>query len=71
MPDGYFEENPLSDLPLWSDEEAANILAEVCNQHGVPVDVLTDLVTQQRERQHQERALGIYSRFEEILGRFD
>lgn len=71
MPDGYFDEHPLSDLPLWSDETAAGILAEVCEKHGVPPDVLTDLVTLQRERQHQERAHGIYPRFEEILGRFD
>jgi hypothetical protein len=61
----------LSDLPLWSDEEANKILQEVCAENRVPIDVVTELVGLQRERQHQERAAGIYARFEEILGRFD
>ncbi len=61
----------LADLPLWSDEEASNILKEVCAEYKVPFDVVTELVALQRERQHQERAAGIYGRFEEILGRFD
>jgi len=47
------------------------ILEEVCEKHGIPVDVLTELVALQRERQHQERAAGIFLRFEEILGRVD
>lgn len=61
----------LADLPLWSDEEAYNILMAVCDENKVPIDVVTELVGLQRERQHQERAAGIYARFEEILGRFD
>lgn len=61
----------LSDLPLWSDEEAFSILAAVCKENNIPIDVITELVALQRERQHQERAAGIYARFEEILGRFD
>ncbi|WP_353806241.1 DNA modification system-associated small protein [Mesorhizobium sp.] len=43
----------------------------MCAQLNVPMDVLTELVTLQRERQHQERASGIYPRIEEILGRMD
>ena len=39
--------------------------------HNIPVDVVTELVALQRERQHQERAAGIFARFEEILGRID
>jgi hypothetical protein len=61
----------LADLPLWSDEEAYGILVNTCKENNVPIDVLTELVALQRERQHQERAAGIYARFEEILGRFD
>lgn len=61
----------LTDLPLWADDDAYNILMKVCLQHAVPIDVVTELVALQRERQHQERAHGIYARFEEILGRFD
>ena len=64
-------ENSLSDLPLWADKEARAILERLCEQYKVPVDVLTELVSLQRERQHQERASGIYPRIEEILGRMD
>jgi len=71
MPDEHFEEATLMDLPLWSDEAAKKVLEEVCARNNVPPDVLTDLVALQRERQHQERAHGIFLRFEEILGRMD
>lgn len=71
MADGYFDDGYLSDLPLWADANAQTALEKVCEKHGVPVDVLTELVMVQRERQHQERAHGIYQRFEEILGRIE
>ncbi|MGE0876481.1 MAG: DNA modification system-associated small protein [Burkholderiales bacterium] len=61
----------LGDLPLWSDDEARAVLVRVCKKHSVPVDVIDELVAEQRERQHQERAHGIYLRFEEILGRME
>jgi hypothetical protein len=61
----------VSDLPLWSENKAHLRLAEVCAKHDVPVEVLTELVALQRERQHQERAAGIYARIEEILGSMD
>lgn len=67
MPDNY-EETSVADLPLWADPEANEVLRKVCNKHKVPVDVITELVALQRERQHQERAAGINARFEEILG---
>lgn len=70
MADGY-DEGYLSDLPLWADTAAREVMEKVCEKHGVPVDVLTELVMVQRERQHQERAHGIYQRFEEILGRIE
>ncbi|MES0130183.1 DNA modification system-associated small protein [Mesorhizobium sp. M0029] len=71
MSDENMAENSLSDLPLWADEDALAILERICNQYKIPIDVLTELVTLQRERQHQERASGIYPRIEEILGRMD
>ena len=67
MPDNY-EETSVADLPLWADPEANEVLRQVCKKHKVPVDVITELVALQRERQHQERAAGINARFEEILG---
>ena len=71
MADGSDDERYLSDLPLWADESAHAAMEAICEKHGVPVDVLTELVRVQRERQHQERAHGIYQRFEEILGRVE
>ncbi|MEN9544380.1 MAG: hypothetical protein RLZZ598_1213 [Pseudomonadota bacterium] len=65
------EEASVADLPLWSDTDANIRLSVVCDKHKVPLDVLTELVSLQRERQHQERAHGIFMRFEEILGRMD
>lgn len=70
-PTPFIDESLLADLPLWADDSARARLARVCDQHKVPVDVITELVALQRERQHQERAAGIFARFEEILGRFD
>lgn len=69
--DDLFDESYLSDLPLWSDDTAKSVLAEVCAKHGVPIDVITELVIVQRERQHQEKARNINPRFEEILGRIE
>lgn len=71
MDNELLDEGYLSDLPLWANAKARSILERVCADHGVPVDVITELVTLQRERQHQERAAGVYPRIEEILGRID
>lgn len=71
MSDLRIEEANLDDLPLWSDSDAHNQLVAVCEKYGVPIDVLSELVALQRERQHQERAHGVFLRFEEILGRMD
>jgi hypothetical protein len=62
-------EHTLSDLPLWADHEAKQVLSEVGQKFGIDIDVVAELVSLQRERQHQERAHGIYARIEEILGR--
>jgi cytidylate kinase len=71
MPDEQYDDSSVADLPLWSDADANIRLAHVCNKHNVPIEVITELVSLQRERQHQERAAGIYARIEEILGSMD
>jgi hypothetical protein len=68
MDDDFLDPAFLSDLPLWADEDARKVLEAVCLKYKVPVEVITELVMVQRERQHQERARGINMRFEEILG---
>ena len=71
MSDVTSEESLVGDLPLWTDPEAMEVLERIAAAHNVPLDVLTELVSLQRARQHQERASGIYQRIEEILGRMD
>lgn len=66
--DEEYSESLLNDLPLWGDDAAQAVLAAICLKYNVPVEVITELVMVQRERQHQERARGINPRFEEILG---
>lgn len=68
MDDAYLDDSYLNDLPLWADDSARAVLETVCAKHNVPIEVLTELVKVQRERQHQERAHGINMRFVEILG---
>lgn len=68
MDENILDDNYLSDLPLWADDAALERLTEICAKHNVPIEVITELVMVQRERQHQERAHGINMRFEEILG---
>lgn len=64
-------ETYLGDLPLWSDEEAKEILEKLCHQYGVPQEVFSDLVAIQRERQDQEKAWGVYDAITEVLSRMD
>lgn len=61
----------LGDLPLWSDREAREVMAKLCEKHNVPVDVLTELVAIQRHSQDRGKALGIYDAFSEVLSRMD
>ena len=61
----------VNDLPLWRDKDARKILTDLCEQHRVPVDALEDLVSLQRERQHQERAHGVIEAITEILDRME
>lgn len=71
MDDQIPDDNYLNDLPLWANADAREVLERVCEQYKIPIDVIAELVTVQRERQHQERAHGIMLRFEEILGRIE
>lgn len=71
MSDEKYDDSAVADLPLWADAEANTKLEAVCEKHNVPIEVITELVSLQRERQHQERAAGIYARIEEILGMMD
>lgn len=64
-------ETYIGDLPLWSDDEAKAVLEKLCDEHGVPLDVFEELVQIQRDKQHQERAHGVYDAITEVLSRVD
>ena len=61
----------LGDLPLWSNDEAKEVMRTLCEKHNVPVDVLTELVAIQRHSQDRGKALGIYDAFSEVLSRMN
>lgn len=71
MSEFTIDEQLVGDLPLWTDDKAREVMERIATEHRVPFDVITELVSLQRARQHQERAAGIYQRIEEILGRMD
>ena len=56
MDEHILDENYLNDLPLWADDEARMRLEEVCAKHNIQVDVITELVMVQRERQDSQHA---------------
>lgn len=59
----------LGDLPLWSNPNACCVLEELCIKHGVPMDVLEELVGIQRERSGGERAHNVYPRLKAVQSR--
>lgn len=61
------ENNLISDLPLWKEDEAYRVLEELCAEHDVPVEVLKELVSVERQHQHREKARGIYDEFDSIF----
>jgi hypothetical protein len=61
----------LGDLPLWSEEIAKQMLADLCQQHNVPLDVFTDLVAIQRQYQDMTKARGVGDAISEVLSRMD
>jgi hypothetical protein len=60
-----------SDLPLWADVDAYQVLKRLCEQHKVPVDAFRELVAIERLHQHRERARGIYEEFDDVFRRMD
>ena len=41
MPDDNYS-NQVSDLPLWADEDAHEILLKICNENKIPVENQTN-----------------------------
>lgn len=65
------DEELTADLPLWDDEQAYALLCELCQKHGVPLDVLRELVAIERRNQHRERARGIYEELDAAFERMN
>lgn len=60
-------EKQVSDLLLWRDENAQNLIKEVCQQQGIHPDALADLVAWEREQQANNRRRGMQITFDEIF----
>ncbi len=60
-----------NDLALWQDNQAYQVLEELCVQYQVPVDILKELVAIERQHQHRDRARGIYDDFDNVFGKMD
>ena len=59
------------ELPLWRDDKAYRVLEELCATHQVPIEVLKELVTIERQHQHREKARGIYDEFDSAFEQMD
>lgn len=57
----------ISDLLLWSDESAQNIMKEVAAEQGVSVEALAELVAWQREQQERTRRRGMNDVFDDVF----
>lgn len=59
------------ELPLWRDDNAYRVLEKLCAIHQVPIEVLKELVTIERQHQHREKARGIYDEFDSAFEQMD
>lgn len=60
-------EEKVSDLLLWSDKAAKELMTEIAEEHGVPVDALAELVAWERDQQERIRRRGMTEMFDEIF----
>ena len=58
------------DLPLLNDPKARSILEELCNEHGITVELLEKLLSLQRNHLGKARQRGIAGDFSAILQDF-
>ncbi len=58
-----------SDLPLWADDEAHQLLESLCNEYKIPIEVLQDLVALERKRQGETKRYNINLEIDQILER--
>jgi hypothetical protein len=58
-----------SDLPLWADDEAHQLLESLCNEYQIPIEVLQDLVALERKRQGETKRHNITVEIDQILAR--
>lgn len=58
----------VSDLLLWSDPAAKQLMENIAEEHQVPLDVLAKLVAWERDQQERTRKRGMTDVFDEIFG---
>ncbi|ELT3989355.1 DNA modification system-associated small protein [Pseudomonas aeruginosa] len=64
-------EDGLGELSLWKDAAASKILEELSQKHSVPISVLKELVSLQRENAHKGKARGINDNIDMILDQME
>jgi hypothetical protein len=57
----------IGELPLWQDEAAQKILDDLSKKHGVPLNVLKELVASEQQNVGREKRRGIYTDFDTAL----
>lgn len=58
----------VSDLLLWSDPAAKQLMENIAKEHQVSLDVLAKLVAWERDQQERARKRGMTDVFDEIFG---
>ncbi len=57
----------VSDLLLWSDKEAKNIVERVAQECNIHIDALADLVAWERKQQEYQRNRHMTTVFDEVF----
>jgi hypothetical protein len=57
----------IGELPLWQEEDAQKILSELSKKHGVPIEVLRELVAFEQQNVGRDKRRGIYDDFDSAL----
>ncbi|MCP2040585.1 hypothetical protein L1281_001168 [Neisseria sp. HSC-16F19] len=60
-------EEQISDLLLWTDSAAKEMMEKIAAEHGVSLEALADLVAWEREQQERIRRRGMTDVFDAVF----
>lgn len=61
---------PKQTLPILSDPQAKTIMRQLCKEHGLSFDLLTQMIEIQRENLGKGRQIGITQEFSAAIADF-